>query len=372
MKITKISLFEIELHTKGGGFRRTSGLSSTSNTSYIVQVDTDEGISGYGEIVMLGTHYGHGWSGAVASGIPILARMILGEDPFQIEKINRQWDVAFKEDHYVKAAIDTALWDIMGKATGRPVHHLLGGHYPGEIPLYRSVHLFGKHENTPATWAERCADYRAEGIRHFQLKAPANPNDAIATMEAVCDILKPGEMALCDANGGWSYSDAVRICGGVRNLPVIIEQPCRTMEECINLRPHCHNPMKLDELMETTQDLLRAWNAGAVDYCTIKIGRVGGLTKARRMRDLCVDLGISVVPDDMWGSEFVSSAIYQLAWSTPPKYRLNATDLTDYVTVQTGDGFVRSKGGVLGFSDAPGLGVEPNMDVLGEPVAVCG
>ena len=367
MKIIRASIYTVDLPTKGGGYRRTSGFSPDSNVSTIVQIDTDEGISGYGEVCPLGTHYGRGWGEASVSGANLLAKMIVGEDPMQIEKLNRLWDVKFKEDLYVKAPFDAALWDIAGKAAGRPVCHLLGGRYEGDIPMYRTVHLFKQHEDTPESWARRCQDYRAEGYQHFQLKGAATADAAIATIEAVCDILAPGELALCDANGGWSFPDAVRIAAGVRNLPVIIEQPCRTMEECIEFRKRCWNPIKLDEVIETTQDLLRAWNAGAMDYCTIKISRVGGLSKARRMRDICVDLGIGAVPDDTWGSEFVSSALAHFAWSTPTKYRLNATDLTDYVTVVTADGYARGENGYLGFSDAPGLGLTPRMNVLGKP-----
>lgn len=370
MKITRASIYSVDLPTRGGGYRRTSGFSPDTNRSIIVQLDTDEGISGFGEVCPLGTHYGRGWGGAALSGVPLLAQMILGEDPLQIEKLNRMWDVKFKEDLYVKAPVDAALWDIAGKAAGRPVCHLLGGHYEGEIPLYRTVHLFRQHEDTPEGWAQRCRDYRDQGWRHFQLKGAATPDAAIATVEAVCDMLEPGELALCDANGAWSFSDAVRIAAGVRELPVIIEQPCRTLEECIAFRERCWNPVKLDEVIETTQDLLRAWHAGAMDYCTIKISRVGGLSKARRMRDLCVDLGIVAVPDDTWGSELVSSALAHFAWSTPAKFRLNATDLTDYVETVTADGHVHGENGYLGFNGAPGLGVTPRMDVLGEPVQV--
>ncbi len=80
-----------------------------------MKLDTDEGISGFGEVSPLGTHYGRGWGGAAVSGVPLLAQMIIGEDPLQIEKLNRMWDVKFKEDQYVKAPIDAALWNIAGK-----------------------------------------------------------------------------------------------------------------------------------------------------------------------------------------------------------------------------------------------------------------
>lgn len=370
MKITRVSVYSVDLPGKGGEYRRTTGFSPGVNTSTIVKVDTDEGISGFGECCPIGTHYGRGWAGAVQSGVPLLAKMILGEDPFQIDRLHRMWDVRFKDDQYVKAPVDAALWDILGKATGRPVHQLLGGYFAGDIPLYRTVHLFAEHEDTADMWARRCVEYRAQGVRHFQLKGGAPPDADIAKAEAVCDILEPGEMAILDANTGWSFTEAVRVADGVRDLPVVIEQPCRTMEENIQFRRRCRNPVKLDESIETIHDLLTAWKAGAMDYCTIKVSRVGGLTKAKRMRDLCVDLGIAAVPDDIWGSEFVSSALYHFAWSTPTKYRLNATDLTDYVETVTADGHDRARDGVLGFSDAPGLGLEPRWDVLGDPVAV--
>ena len=149
MKIIRASIYTVDLPTKGGGYRRTSGFSPDSNVSTIVQLDTDEGISGYGEVCPLGTHYGRGWGEASVSGANLLAKMIVGEDPMQIEKLNRLWDIKFKEDLYVKAPFDAALWDIAGKAAGRPVCHLLGGHYEGDIPMYRTVHLFKQHEDTP-------------------------------------------------------------------------------------------------------------------------------------------------------------------------------------------------------------------------------
>ena len=80
MKIIRASIYTVDLPTKGGGYRRTSGFSPDSNVSTIVQLDTDEGISGYGEVCPLGTHYGRGWGEASVSGANLLAKMIVGED----------------------------------------------------------------------------------------------------------------------------------------------------------------------------------------------------------------------------------------------------------------------------------------------------
>jgi len=81
MKIIRASIYTVDLPTKGGGYRRTSGFSADRNVATIVQLDTDEGISGYGEVCALGTHYGRGWGEASISGANLLAKMIVGEDP---------------------------------------------------------------------------------------------------------------------------------------------------------------------------------------------------------------------------------------------------------------------------------------------------
>jgi len=371
MKITRVRIYRVTMPTTGGGFRRTTGFSPAENTSAIVLVDTDEGITGAGEVCPLGRHYMPGvFTEGAFAGLPVLAGMVLGADPFQTEKINREWDISFNGQNYIKTAIDMALWDIMGQATGRPVCELLGGRWEKPVPLYRSVHLFAEHEDTPEMWAKRCIDYRHQGYRHFQLKCGSEPDHDIAKAQACCAILEPGEKVLMDANCGWTLHGAIRVAQGCRDLPVIIEQPCLTWEENIAFRRHCALPVKLDESLHTTQDILRGFNEGAMDICCLKISRVGGLTKARRIRDLCVDLGLQVTADDMWGSEIVTAALAHFATSTPTKYVLNTTDLTDYVTTRTATGCPERQDGCITASTAPGLGVTPDMDVLGEPVAV--
>ncbi len=370
MKITRVSVYSVDLPSKGGGYRRSVGFSAPVNTSTIVIVDTDKGISGLGEVCPISTYYMRGFAEGAQAGVPLLARMTIGEDPFQLERLNREWDTKFRDDLYVKTPIDVALWDIVGKAAGRPVCEMMGGRYEGDVPLYRSVHLFGDHDDTLEVWQDRCRHYRSEGYKHFQLKTGHEPDYDIARIEAVCDMLEPGELVLADANGACTLTSALRVANAVKDLPVVIEQPCRTMEECIQFRKSCSLPVKLDEVIETPQDIVRAFNEGAMDICAIKIARVGGLTRARRMRDLCQDLGIMTVPDDAWGSEIVSSALAHFAQSTDPKFCFCKTDLTDYVDVSTADGFTGQQNGTLNASTAPGLGLTAKMDVLGEPIAV--
>ncbi len=371
MKITRILVHKVDLPPRGiGGGVGDKFKKLASYQAVVVRVETNEGITGLGEVCTIGTHYMRGFAEGAAVGVPILARALIGEDPFQTGRLNRQWDRSFKDDLYVKTPLDMALWDIKGQAAGRPLCDLLGGRYDGQAPLYRSIYYPPDVSVTPQDVVDGCLAARALGYRHFQLKPGKNADrsidEEIAQIEAVADIRKSDEMILIDANANWTLTEAIRAANALKDLPVIFEQPCVTWEECINFRRHCAGPIKLDELIETPQDIVRGFQAGAMDIVAIKIARVGGLTKAQRMRDLALDLGITVVPDDAWGSEIVSSALLHFAASTDPRYLLCYTDLTDYVDASTAAGYPLREGGNIQASAAPGLGLTPRLEALGE------
>jgi len=101
----------------------------------------------------------------------------------------------------------------------------------------------------------------------------------------------------------------------------------------------------------------------------LKISKLGGLTRARQARDLCVALGIAMTIEDTWGGDVATAAIAHLAHSTPTQFLFTATDFNSYVTVRTADGAPQRKNGRLAASTAPGLGVEPLPELMRTPVA---
>jgi L-alanine-DL-glutamate epimerase-like enolase superfamily enzyme len=109
-----------------------------------------------------------------------------------------------------------------------------------------------------------------------------------------------------------------------------------------------------------------------MDVINLKISKVGGLTKARQIRDLCVSLGLAMTIEDTWGGDIITAAIAHLAHSTPPEYLFSATDFNSYVTVSLAEGAPQRQHGRLAASTQPGLGVVPRSDVLGEPVLTVG
>ena len=97
------------------------------------------------------------------------------------------------------------------------------------------------------------------------------------------------------------------------------------------------------------------------------MSKLGGLTRARQARDLCVALAVAMTLEDSWGGDVVTAAIAHLAHSTPPEFLFTATDFNSYVTVSLADGAPRRVNGRMAAASTPGLGVAPRPDVLGRP-----
>ena len=363
MKISKISIFQVDLPLYEGSYNWSGNKSVEVFDSTVVQVETDEGIIGYGEVCPLGPVYLPAYAEGARAGIQVLAPALLGLDPTQLVKLNRHMDTTLKGHPYVKSAIDMACWDIFGQATGQPVSNLLGGRYGDDFLLYRAI-----SQEAPEAMAGKVAGYRAEGYRKFQLKVGGDPETDIERIQAVSAELQRGDVLIADANTGWLMHQATRVVRAVKDIDVYIEQPCETFEECYSIRKMTDHPFVLDESIDGLPILLRANSLQAMDVVNIKISKFGGLTKARQARDLCVSLGIAMTIEDSWGGDIITAAISHLAHSTPAELLFSSTDFNSYVTVSIANDAPQRNNGRLAASTNPGLGITPKMDVLGQAV----
>src|SRR3954466_10639814 len=363
MKITRIFAHRVELPLHEGSYKWSGGKSVSVFDSTIVRVETDEGITGHGEVCPLGPFYLPAYADGVRAGLRELAPHLIGADPRELGKLNRLMDAALKGHPYVKSGIDIACWDILGQTAGLPVCELLGGRYGEDVHLYRAI-----SQESPEQMAAKVASYRAEGYRRFQLKVGGDPDVDIARIFAVAAKLQPGDRLVADANTGWVQHEAVRVAKAVHDVDVYIEQPCLTYEECLAVRRQIPHPFMLDENIDDLGNLLRAKADLAMDVVNLKISKLGGLTKIRQARDLCVSMGIAMTLEDSWGGDIVPAAIAPLAHTTPPEFLFSSTDFNSYVTVSTAEGAPQRVNGRMAASPEPGLGVKPRMDVLGNPV----
>ncbi len=365
MKIQSISVYQTDLPYVGGSYRWGAGNAISVAKASVVVIETACGLTGCGEFTPCGENYMVAHSEGVVATLKLLAPGLLQEDPRHVDAIGWKMDATVQGHGYAKAPIISACYDILGKSCDLPIWMLLGGKLTDGAPMYRVA----PQKSVDETKAE-LDRHRAAGYRQFQIKVGANWQEDIERIRATVPLLHAGEAAMADANQGWRVDNAIRVANATRDLDYIFEQPCRTYEECQLVRQHVAQPMKLDECVTGMHAAQRIVQDRGAEICCLKISNIGGLSKARRVRDFLIENRIPVVSEDTWGGEIASAAVAHFAASTPEDYLVNSTDLFNYNTRSTGRGGPVVKDGKLYATDAPGLGVDPDFDSLGDPVAI--
>ena len=267
---------------------------------------------------------------------------------------------------YVKSALDIACWDIAGKAAGLPLAEMLGAREPDPVPIASSVST-----GSPQQMLDEVQRFRDLGYRVHSCKVGADVRLDIERINRLAAIERDGEILFYDANRAWLPREAITVLNSVSGLRSWIEQPCETLDEIAQVRRHTHYPIGIDEGLHTMDDLLRIQRDGIAELVNIKINRVGGLTRARRLRDFCLATGITMLIMDTGGTVVADTAVAHLAQSIPAAACLGAWSCQEMVGFDPAPGQgVRNIDGCFSAPDMPGLGVEPELALLGEPVAV--
>jgi len=366
MTITRVDVFGYDLTYVHGRYVMSGGRVIETLPSTVVRVTTGDGVEGFGEVCPLGPAYLPANAGGARAALHELAPAVLGLDVGNLGAVNAAMDRALMGHGYAKSAIDTACWDALGRSVGRPVCDLLGGRLSESFPLYFAVPLASADEMTAYVEARR-----AEGIHRFQLKIGADPYEDAARTRSVVEATGPEDVVVADANGGWGIQDAVVAARAIEDLErVFFEQPCPTLEECLIVRQRTTLPMVLDECIRDVQSLLRAYEAKALEAFNLKISKVGGLTKAKLMRDLAVELGLRVTIEDAWGGDLVTAAVSHVAASTPPDTLFTVSFMNDWTNEHIAGHQPRSQAGFGSAPTAPGLGIDVDVEALGAPLFV--
>jgi L-alanine-DL-glutamate epimerase-like enolase superfamily enzyme len=140
------------------------------------------------------------------------------------------------------------------------------------------------------------------------------------------------------------------------------------MEECIEVRKHTQLPMVYDEIVSDPVSLIRAVREGGAGAFNLKVSKVGGLTKARLMRDLGQELGLQVTVEDTWGGDIVSATSAHIAASTKARALLSVSFMNDWTNEHVAGYQPRSRAGYGEAPSGPGLGIEVDASLLGPPI----
>jgi L-alanine-DL-glutamate epimerase-like enolase superfamily enzyme len=366
VRITRITVWQLDLPLEkpywlSGGRLKFERLDST-----IVRLDTDAGLHGWGEGCPWGVTYLPAFGKGIRAGIEELSGTILGRDPRRIDQLNRVMDVALPGHPYIKAAIDMACWDVLGRATGMPVVELLGGREPEPVPIASSIST-----GSPEEMVRNVESYRQKGYRVHSCKVGADVALDIDRIRTLAAAEKIGERIFFDANRAWLPREAMAVLNACGPMTCWFEQVCETLDEIAQVRRHTSQQLCVDEALHSYQDLVRIHRDGIAEIVNIKLNRVGGITKARRMRDFCLANGIAMLIMDVGGTVLSDTAVAHFAQAIPAPYVLGTWSCQEMLTVDPGPRQgSRNKDGCLTVGELPGFGIEPEPKLLGEPVAV--
>ena len=365
MRLSRVTCWHVPL-TSHQTYYMADGKTCETVTSVVLRIDTDRGLQGWGEVCPI-PHYLPAYAGGVVPAIRDMAPVLLGADPVGPEALMAQLNRHLQGHAYAKSAVDIALWDLTGKAAGLPVYALIGGRQARDMPTYHSITCID-----PDEMARIARSAFQAGIRQFQAKLGADEDwqaDA-ERLRAVRLAVGDGSLVYGDWNCGANRLDATRTGRAVADLDVMLEQPCARLDDCAAVRAATDLPMKIDENAHDTASLLEAHRLGCMDAVALKLSKFGGLSALRQARDLCLHLGARMCIECTWGSDIVTAAALHLGAATAPKMLMNVCDLSGYVHPRLDPDAPVRKDGRIAPSDGSGLGVTPDPDVLGEPVAV--
>lgn len=364
MKIAQVDIFDCTLTYVHGEYVMSGGRIIDALASTIVRVTSDDGEVGFGEVCPLGTNYLASHAGGARAALAVLAPAMIGLDPTNLAEVNDAMDLALMGHEYAKSPLDVACWDLLGRSLGVSVSSLLGGLRQESFPLYVAVPL-----DSPQAMTDYVLARRAEGTHRFQLKIGGDPAVDGVRAQHVIDATGPEDLVVADANCGWRLNDAITAARLMEHLPrLYFEQPCPTMEECIEVRKRTTLPMVYDEVVHDVPTLLRAAHDGGAGAFNLKVSKVGGLTKAKLMRDLAQDIGLQVTIEDTWGGDIVSATSAHLAATTRPEALLTVSFMNDWVNEHVAGYQPRSTNGIGAAPTGPGLGIDVDVSLLGAPI----
>lgn len=366
MRIARVEVYGYNLTYVHGEYVMSGGRSIETLPSTLVRLLSDDGLEGWGETCPLGPAYLPAFGGGAPAALAELGPFLPGLDPRELAVVHEAMDLALMGHGYVKSAVDVACWDLVGRAAGLPVAMLLGGVRQESFPLYVAIPLGPANE-----MAAHVTRLKGQGVCHFQLKVGADPYEDAARVRAVVDATDDSDRVIADANGGWRVQDAVVAARLLDGLPrIYLEQPCPTLTECLHVRRHTTLPMVLDEVIVDVESLLAAHAAGGMEAINVKIAKVGGLTRARLLRDLCEEIGLRTTIEDTWGGDVVTAAVSHLAASTSAETLFTVSFMNDWTNEHVAGHQPRSQNGVGSVPARPGLGIEVDPELLGEPLFV--
>jgi len=362
MRISEIHIYQKDLPVVDGPYTMST-MTLDSLDATIIKLVSDTGLIGWGEVVPLGPLYQPQHALGARAAIAEIAPALIGSDCLSPLLLRRRMDELLNGHLYAKAGLEIAQMDLMAKHYGVKVCDLLGGAAVERVPAYYATGI-----GSPDNIARLSKDKVEQGYKRIQIKAGGRDVSLdIAVIRKVWETVGKQAQIVVDPNRGMTATDAKLLSLGCRDVPLLLEQPCRTMEEVISVRSQIVHPIALDESLESLNDVLRAISLDACDAFGLKISRMGGLNAMATIRDICAARSIPHTCEDSWGGDILAAAIVQMASTVEPRLLEAAWTAGNYIEEHYDpENGIKVQDGYFKLPDGPGLGISPDEERIGQ------
>lgn len=362
MKITEIHIYAVPLPVVNGPYTMANA-QVTALDSTLVKIVTDTGLTGWGETCPVGpTYQPHHALGARAA-LKQMASGLIGADPSLITQCHRTMNSLLNGHAYAKAAIDIAVHDLTAKHYGVRVCDLLGGAVTDKVPSYYATGV-----GLPDDIARIAGEKKRQGFLRLQVKVGGRPVELdIETVRKVWEMTGPDIRLAVDANRGWTTRDALRFTRECSDIPVILEQPCNTIDEIAAIRAQCRHAIYLDESADSLNTVLQAVSKGLCDGFGMKVTRIGGLAPFKTFREICEARSLHHTCDDAWGGDIIAAACTHMGATVDPGLMEGVWIAAPYIENHYDPAGIRIQQGHIPLPEGSGLGVVPDESELPEP-----
>jgi len=324
-------------------------------TTILIEVQTDEGITGIGQAAVDAPFYGETAEGMLANIRTYLAPALTGENPLDITRLNRLMERALPHHWFSHSGVDMALWDLKGKALGAPIYQLLGGKVREGLSLMGFVNL-GEPDEMAADARTKLDEY---GYPVLKMKIGLDPREDVARYRAVAAAVGDRAVIQVDGNTGYSMAQAIPALTKMEQIGALgaIEQPVARLDEMAELARRLATPIMADESIYPPVDAVDVVQRRAASIALMKLNKHGGLHNVHQIGMIFEAAGLSLsiaIYYDLIGvaAAHLAAALPCVTWPSP------ATPMPDTILATP----FEPDGLLLRAPDGPGLGVELDWD----------
>lgn len=325
----------------------------SSRTRLLVRVDTDEGVTGWGEMLVA-------MQSAEATKAVIdhvIAPELVGRDLDDIRGFVESFYYPYAKVRPFVGAVETALWDAFGKRLGASLSALLGGAVREEVPVAFCLGILD-----PERSAAKAREAHDAGFRTLKTKAGPEYRLDVERLRAMHEAVGGDLEFRLDPNRGWGFEEAVRAIARLEDAGIYlqyVEQPCRidTFGTYAKLRERLRTPVAVNEDTYFPENLFHLAKADAIDAAVVDLVPAGGVLALRDQAAVAASAGVSLAHHNGFDLGIKQAAVLHLAASTP------ALNLAPDSVYYAWDDHVLEEplavdGGAMAVPDGPGLGVE--------------